>query len=343
MPGLSRTSAPRELELGYRVALDDYPTAVAFSPTGDRLLVGTGGGELALFDAATGKETWRRSVHPGGVLSVSFGPRAIASSGQDGTARIVSPTGDVLHELPGVGSGWVEHIAWSHDGKLLAAASGKFVRIWHDDGSPLLETQPHASTVTALQWGRKRAELATSCYGGAYLWSIQSGANPRHLPFKGSLISLAWSPDERVIACGSQDCSVHFWRLDTGRDSEMTGYPFKPKALAWDARASMLATGGDATICIWEFSGKGPEGTRPIQLAAHEGQVSALTFHSRKALLASAGQDMGIIVWEPRRSTEPIAFSFLDDTPATLAWHPEREAVVTTDVSGNLASWRLPR
>ncbi len=27
-----------------------------------------------------------------------------------------------------------------------------------------------------------------------------------------SLVSLAWSPDEKIVACGSQDCSVHFWR-----------------------------------------------------------------------------------------------------------------------------------
>jgi len=65
--------------------------------------------------------------------------------------------------------------------------------------------------------------------------------------------------------------TAHFWRLGSGRASEMTGYPFEPEAIAWDARSSMLATGGDATICIWEFSGNGPEGTRFIQPAAHRG------------------------------------------------------------------------
>lgn len=342
MPGLNEKKPKRELTPGFRVALGDYPTSLSFSPAGDRIVVGTGAGDVALIDAQSASVIWRKHIHPGGVLSLGFGVRAIASSGQDGKARMVSFAGDVVAELPGSGSTWVEHVAWSRDGRRLATASGKIVRIWNEDGSPLLETQPHASTVTALQWGKSGTELATTCYGGAYLWKIESGANPRHLPFKGSLISLAWSPDERVVACGSQDCSVHFWRLGTGQDSEMTGYPFKPKALAWDANSSMLATGGDATICIWEFTGKGPEGTRPIQLSAHKAQVTSLVFHPRKALLASAAQDTGVIVWEPRKGKEPIGFAFLDDTPEAIAWHPQETRLVTSDVSGNLMSWSLP-
>lgn len=341
MLGLSTKKTKRELNEGWRFAAGDYPTALALSKAGDLVAVGTGGGALILLESSTGKELWRRDAHSGGVLSVSLGSRAIASSGQDGKTRTFSFSGEPLHELPG-NTPWVEHVAWSPDGSKLATASGKFVRIWNEDGTPFLETQAHASTVTALQWSRRGSELATTCYGGAYVWKIGVGANPKLLPFKGSLISLAWSPDEKVVACGSQDCSVHFWRLTTGQDSEMTGYPFKPKALAWDANSSMLATGGDATICVWNFSGKGPEGTAPIQLPSHKAQVTSLAFHPRKAILASLAQDMGVIVWEPRKGTEPIAFAFTDDTPEALVWHPQESRVITTDVAGTVVSWSLP-
>jgi WD40 repeat protein len=339
--GLNTKKTKRELREGWRFAAGDYPTALALSKAGDLVAVGTGAGALIVLESSTGKELWRHDAHSGGVLSVSLGPRAIASSGQDGKTRTFSFSGEPLHELPG-NTPWVEHVTWSPDGSKLATASGKFVRIWNEDGTPFLETQPHASTVTALQWSRRGSELATTCYGGAYVWTIGAGANPKLLPFKGSLISLAWSPDDKVVACGSQDCSVHFWRLTTGQDSEMTGYPFKPKALAWDANSSMLATGGDATICVWNFSGKGPEGTAPIQLPSHKAQVTSLAFHPRKAILASLAQDMGVIVWEPRKGTEPIAFAFTDDTPEALVWHPHESRVITTDAAGTVVSWSLP-
>lgn len=341
MLGLNAKKTKRGLTEDWRFAAGDYPTALAVSKSGDFVAVGTGAGALIVLESGTGKELWRRDAHSGGVLSVSVGPRAVASSGQDGKTRTFSFGGELLHELPG-NTPWVEHVAWSPDGSKLATASGKFVRIWNEDGTPFLETQAHASTVTALQWSRRGAELATTCYGGAYVWTIGAGEHPKLLRFKGSLVSLAWSPDEKIVACGSQDCSVHFWRLDTGRDSEMTGYPFKPKALAWDANSSMLATGGDASICVWSFSGRGPEGTAPIQLRSHEAQVTALAFHPRKAILASLGQDMGVIVWEPRKGTEPVAFAFTDDTPEALVWHPQESRVITTDVAGAVVSWSLP-
>lgn len=331
----------RELTSLWTASIDDYPTAVTYTPDGTLCAVGTSGGELVVVDSATGKVQWRAPAHPGGLLGVTASDRLFATCGQDGRALLFDHHGVVRAELPGAAP-WVEHVAFSPDGRRLATASGKLVRVWNDDGSPDRESPAHPSTVTAMCWSRSGASLASTCYGGAYLWDVKGEAAARHLPFKGSLISVAWSPDERVIACGSQDCSVHFWRLPHGKDSEMTGYPFKPKALAWDARSSLLATGGDASICLWDFAGRGPEGTAPIVLESHLGQVTALAFHPRSAVLVSCAQDMGLIVWEPRRSRQPIGFCFVDDTLEALVWNPDGRTFVTADASGALHAWQPP-
>jgi len=341
MLGLTSKGKSRELFPMWTSAIGEYPTAAAFSSDATVCAIGTSEGELLVLDSATGKQRWRASSNPGGVLHVAASSRQIAACGQDGKATLFDVNGKVLAELPG-SSAWVEHVAFAPDGKRLATASGKHVRIWNEDGSPFLETQAHPSTVTGLQWSRTGRELATTCYGGAYVWPIEQGSNPRHLPFKGSLISLAWSPDNKVIACASQDCSVHFWRLSSGQDSEMSGYPFKPKALAWDANSSMLATGGDKSICVWNFSGKGPEGTAPIQLSAHKAQVTLLAWSPRKAVLASGAQDMGLICWEPRKGTEPVAFGFVKDSIEALLWSPGAGQLVTADASCTVTAWPTP-
>ncbi len=338
MLGVSRTAEVPRLASSWRATIDDYPTALAASRDAGMLVVGTSGGLLVGIDAASGAVSWRQEC--GGVLAVSFGPESIAVGGQDGRTRIYAPTGALLRELPATGP-WVEQVAWSPNGEYLATASGKVVRLWHADGRPFLETHAHASTVTALQWNRRGTELAVACYGGVYLWELDPGANPRRLPFKGSLISLAWSPDDRFVACGSQDCSVHFWRLPTGRGSEMSGYPQKPKALAWDANTTMLATGGAPSVCLWDFSGKGPEGSMPKELAAHGAAIVGLAFHPRKALLASSALDRMLCVWEPRKGLQPIGRANLSDRPECLWWHPKEASVVTADASGEIASWRV--
>ncbi|MGH7293554.1 MAG: WD40 repeat domain-containing protein, partial [Polyangiaceae bacterium] len=196
--------------------------------------------------------------------------------------------------------------------------------------------------VTGLAWSRSGRRLATSSYGGVRLWNVEKGALDGELPWKGSLISLAWSPDEKVVAAGSQDCSVHFWRLATEQDSQMTGYTFKPRALAWDARSSLLATGGDATITAWDFSGSGPEGSAPLQLEGHKTLATHLAFSPRKAVLASASKDGSVLLWAPRRAKTPLAYGFLDDEVTGIAWHPEHRSLAAIDAGGNVLCWYPP-
>ena len=68
------------------------------------------------------------------------------------------------------------------------------------------------------------------------------------------------SPDGGIVACGSQDNSVHFWRRSTGQDSEMFGYPGKPSALAFDDTGTLLATGGGVCGDGLELPEKGSRG-----------------------------------------------------------------------------------
>ncbi len=214
------------------------------------------------------------------------------------------------------------------------------MRLWNADGTPLLETPPHESAVAAMTWRADGRELAVACYGGVSLWSLDARALSRRLEWKGSLISAAWSPDGKVIACGSQDCTVHFWRVRSGRDSEMSGYPLKPGALAWDARSSLLATSGALEVTVWRFDGRGPEGTEPLVLKGHQAQVSAVAFHPHKAALASGGHDASVLVWEPRRGLKPLRYAFASDVVSRVAWSPDGASLVAGDASGSVTCWR---
>jgi WD40 repeat protein len=266
----------------------------------------------------------------------------VASGGNDGKLRLTElATGAERAVIDGEPRAWVEHVAFAPSGAVLAMASGKVLRFVDRAGAVQHRIEAAPSTIAGLAWNRRSTELAIAAYGGLRTYRPTSGERAKYFAWKGSLVSIAWSPDEKVVACGTQDCGVHFWRLSAGgADSEMSGYPNKPKALAWDAGSTMLATGGDATVVVWSFTGKGPEGTKPIQLAGHGKLVTKLAFHPRKGLLASASQDGAIFVWEPKTGTKPRHFASMAAEVTGLVWS-STGALAATDAEGGVACFSL--
>jgi hypothetical protein len=341
MPGVRAKAGKTDLTRRWQLDAGDYVVSMDLSADRRRCALGTGAGDLIVADLESGQIQWRVRAHPLGVIKVSWSPdgELLASCGQDPVARIWSAAGEKRFELS-CGGGWVEQLAWSPSGQTLATSAGRKVRLWSSQADPRGETEAMPSTVSALAWSPGGEVVAATCYGGVHLWPPELGAKARHLEWQGAVSTLAWSPDGKIIACTSQDNSVHFWRLDGGEDSEMRGYPFRPKALAWDAESRLLATSGHATITVWEFSGKGPEGSTPLQLEAHDELCTCLAFCPSKTLLASAAQDGEVLLWEPGRRPNPLRRGALTGEATALQWRSAQQ-LVGADANGTVSCWSL--
>ena len=242
-------------------------------------------GPIALLDPMTGEICHMLPGHGFGTSCVCFSAdgRCLASAGQDGKIRLWEPfVGSELQAMP-AGAAWVERVAWCPSANLLASAAGKKLRLWNLDGEMVREYADHPSTIADIQWQPKEAILASTAYGKLYLWAPEQQAAIREFAWQGSMLALAWSPNAEYIAVGAQDNSVHFWLMKTGEDLQMSGYPVKVRELSWDHQSRYLATGGGPTPCVWDCSGKGPAGTQPLHLDAHQDNVNALAFQRRGA------------------------------------------------------------
>jgi WD40 repeat protein len=320
----------------------DYPRALDWSVDGATLALGTADGSLRLLEVGKGALV-HTLTHGGPLTAVRWSPRAdlLAASSEDGLCRVWSAAGELVAQLRGRGGAWVEHVAWAPDGERLAMAAGRTVGVFTPRGEQVLETPPHPSAVAGLAWGPKGDTVAAAAYGGVHLWPIPGGAPAQHLPWSGSLISLAWSPDGEVLACGTQECSVHFWRLGPRTDAEMSGYPAKPRELAWSADSRLLATGGEANICVWRFEAGGPEGKRPLMLKGHEALLTALDFGPAGNLLASGAKDRQVRLWRPDAGPSAVGLASMGAEVGLLRFSRDGRLLAGVDVSGHLVVWRV--
>jgi WD40 repeat protein len=335
-----------DLRLGWRTRVGDYARCVAWDGSGQRLLVGDAAGALTCIEGQTGVPLWQASAHDGGVLALAAHPSRplLASAGADRRACLwgldaAAGAPEPLARLPG-DAAWVEHLAWSPDGARLASASGRVLRLWGPDGTPLARSEPHGSVVSGIAWCGD-GEVATACYGRVSFLDGATAGRRETLEWQGSLISLAVSPDLAIVACGSQDRSVHFWRRQTGEDSMMSGYLAKPAALAFDRGSRLLATSGAETVTVWSFAGSGPEGTRPGLLEIHEDLVSALAFAHGGLRLASADRVGLVALWDldDRGQGRATGAAFAGAAVEAIAWRPGNRALVAADAAGGVSLW----
>ena len=330
---------------GWSAAVGDYAIAGGWSLGGEALVVGDTEGGVYAFDGESGATAWeRRGVHDGGLLSVAIHPSGsvFATAGQDGRLLIWSAAEGQVSRAIDVGSGWVENVAWSPDGQWLAASCSRRVHAYDVDGAEVWRSDDHPSTVSAIAWSGVR-ELATACYGRVSFFAASTGELRQKLEWQGSLVSMVLSSDGGIVACGSQDNSVHFWRRSTERDSEMFGYPVKPSALAFDDTNTLLATGGGASVTVWSFRRKGPEGTRPGVLKFHVEPITTLAFAPGEMRLASGGRDGAVVVWSLQRNGkgDPIGAEDLGASVAELYWRPDGGALAALDAQGGVTVWQI--
>jgi WD40 repeat protein len=205
-----------------------------------------------------------------------------------------------------------------------------------------VRSKPLESTITGLSWRSRGRQLVTSCFGGVQVFDSATLAISRRFRWKGSILTLALSPDERIVAAGFQDDTVHFWRFADGQDAQMSGYPGKPTSLSWSADSRSLATNGGPTIPVWPFDRRGPEGRPPRQLAAHRAPVSRVAFAPVGMRLATGCQSGELFLWDVGAAESPIAAAQMDAGIEIIAWSGrEGRSLAVADSSGAIRLWSV--
>lgn len=309
-------------EVGH-ATLGDYVIDLSWSPDGSRLAAVTVEGAVFLFDVS-GERAGARPVgqHVGGGNSLAWSADGgeFATAGHDGLAKVWDGiSGEELCSLE-AGHSWVGKVRYNPFRNELATAAGKQLKLWNSQRAVFYESASHASTIADIGWRPDGSGVAAAAYQGISLHVPGRRRDPRKYTWKGSSLALAWSPDGKYIATGEQDSTVHFWHMISGRDAQMSGFPTKVLELSWSSKGQWLATSGGTSVCLWDCSGKGPEGRAPRELMAHSTRVTQVAFQPDGKLLASSDVEGFVVLWNPANHDKAIGARALSSTISCLRW-----------------------
>ncbi len=282
-------------------------TAVAFSPHDATLASGSQDGTVILWDVATRRILARLSSGHGGsapIDNVAFSPdgKGLAVGSAAGTLRLWDvatrrPLGQPLSD----GRGAVAGLAYSPDGRILAAGQGRAVVLWDAaTGRPLGHSLVGAAgTVASVAFSPDGRTLAAGAGHGVVLWDVAT-RRPVGRPFRGhtrDVSTVAFSPDGTTLAAGSADRTIILWDVAShqrlgyilsGHQAAVTGLAFSPDG------NTLISSSSDATLRFWDVALQQQIGS---PLTGHTGAVDAVAFSSDGAMMASGGTDHRVILW----------------------------------------------
>lgn len=266
----------RETGAGMTGAVNAWVNAIAFDATGAYMAVAGADENARIWDVHK-RQVMETLPHPQPVEAVAFRPGddVLLTNSIGGVARLWALPGRVLAGADGA----VTTVAYVPDrpdvpGRRLLAAAGSDLRLWNVSDldhpvaagpvfSAAASDQRMDGTVAISPDGRTLAAGIHEDHDGVALWDID---DPAHPVVRGAALS--------------------------GPTEEIQALAFSP-----DGR-TLAAVSNDGAVYLWDLSD--PDHPRPLPtLKPGLGNVFMVAF-SRGGLLAAAGEDGGVAVWDVR-------------------------------------------
>jgi WD40 repeat protein len=354
-----------------------YVAQVGWSADGKKL-IGEGGvsGDISVWTIASGQKTQKFSVGQY-VLSLAPDPvgERIAVVTNDAAVIILNLTTGKAERNIGAPADKYHRVAWSPDGKVLAAGCAKGTFLYDPNTGNV--TGKLDATGTALDWSADGTRLATAsgdatvklwnAADGTLIHKVAASANSVHLlpgnagMVTGDTVAIAtyqwadgkrtayrdvtgvvwpvWNPGRPVVT-GVQTPSLWLWDSATGHlRHKLDGHTSSISAFAWSPDGKSIATASyDKTVRVYEAA----SGKLAHKLEKHTGPVMCVAWSPDGKEIASGGQDKKLIVWDAKSGEDKHILTEHAATIACLAFSPGGSVLADGGDDGKVFTYARP-
>ena len=158
----------------------------------------------------------------------------------------------------------------------------------------------------------------------------------------GKVNALAWSPDGRSIASGSDDKTLQVWDAVTGGNVITASESYSVKSISWSPQSDLIAYGsGDATVQIWDRVSQ----QKIYAYRSHSSPVIAVAWSPTSPSIASASHDSTVQVWElPNQPGQAPQGRILRGHSAgvrTVTWSPDGTHIASGGKDAIVQVWHV--